>query len=188
MLETKVSKRYGKSILSLAIDRGILPQVSADMQLLQNTIEQNKEFRAFLKSPIIKTAKKLELIKKLFSGRINPLTQTFLEFIVGKKRENMLDGIVADFLNRHLELRGITTAVLTTAVGIDDKIRKDIIDIVKNNLKSEVELTEKVDKDIIGGFVLRFKNYQYDTSISHSLSLLRQSFNKNLYIGKINNK
>ena len=69
-----------------------------------------------------------------------------------------------------------------------DKIRKDIIDIVKNNLKSEVELTEKVDKDIIGGFVLRFKNYQYDTSISHSLSLLRQSFNKNLYIGKINNK
>ena len=81
-------------------------------------------------------------------------------------------------------MKGIRTAEIISAVGLDDKLRKQVYETVKNSTKSEVELIEKVDKKLIGGFILRLGDKQYDASIVSSLRKLAQSFSANPYVRK----
>ena len=68
-----------------------------------------------------------------------------------------------------------------TAVPLDENLRKKLHDIVKKSTGSSVELNEIIDKDIIGGFILRWGDRQIDASVVNSLSEMKQEFRKNLY-------
>ena len=76
------------------------------------------------------------------------------------------------------------SAEITSAVGLDDKLRKQVYDLIRNSTNSEVELIEKIDKKLIGGFILRMDDKQYDASISSELRKLTQAFSSNPYVRK----
>ena len=113
------------------------------------------------------------------------MSMSFLEIIVRKRREVYLEQIAAEFVAQFKEMQNITTALVTSAVGLDDNLRKEVTAIIKRLSDAEVSLEEKVDPNIIGGFILRFGDVQYDTSIARSLNLFRMNFKKNLYQSKI---
>jgi F-type H+-transporting ATPase subunit delta len=73
---------------------------------------------------------------------------------------------------------------VTTAAGLDDQLRKQVYQLVKDSMKSEVELVEKVDDKLIGGFVLRIGDKQYDASVAAALRKLTREFSVNPYIRK----
>jgi F-type H+-transporting ATPase subunit delta len=107
---------------------------------------------------------------------------SFIQLITKKKRESFLSDIAERFLLLYKESLGIGTAVLTTATSIDEDTRKNVIDFIKKQGISQVDLTEKVDESLIGGAILRLGDKQLDASISRQIKDLKQSFNKNLYI------
>lgn len=185
MLETKVAGRYAKSLLSLAAEKNILDEVSRDMELILSVCEANRDFRMMLKNPLIHADKKLSITNKIFLNKINKMTSAFLEIIFRKRREFYTENIASEFVKEFKKIKGIATATVISAVGIDDKLRAEIKNIIKNISNSEVELTEQVDKEIIGGIILRFGDVQYDSSIAKSLRLLRRNFSENLYESKI---
>ena len=93
------------------------------------------------------------------------------------------DSIARQFVILHLENNGIEEALLTTAFKIDDSFRQRILDlVVKHSKNNKVELQERIDPSIIGGFVLRFGDNQIDTSVERDIELLRREFEKNLYV------
>lgn len=188
MAETRVASRYAKSLLELAQENREMDKIYSDLVLVQKVIIDNKGFEALLNNPIVNSDKKLAIVNQIFKGKISEVTLKFMEILTKKRREPYLKNIIQQFIEQYKEIRGITTAVITTAVGIDEKIRKDIVRLVKDSTKSEVELVEKVNPDIIGGFVLRYGNIQYDTTVAKYLRQLKMNFSKNLYIGKIKNK
>lgn len=185
MSETKVSKRYAKSLLSLSQERNSLEAVKTDLDQFILVCKGNKDFLLMLKNPLIHPDKKLSILTQIFSKNFNPLTIAFLSIIVRKRREFYLEDIANEFIHQYKQLKGIITAIVVTANGVDEKLRKEITNIVHTVSKSEVELEEKVDKDIIGGFILRFGDIQYDSSVARSLNMLRMNFSKNLYESKI---
>lgn len=183
MQDTKAGIRYAKSLFKLAQERNEVELVNADMTLIDKTIHENPELRSMLKSPIIKSDKKASIIRSIFSASIGTTTSAFLELIIKKRREMYTDAIARQFVILHLENNGIEEALLTTAFKIDDTFRQRIIDlVVKHSKNNKVELQERVDASIIGGFVLRFGDNQIDTSIEREVELLRREFNKNLYV------
>lgn len=182
MKGTRVATRYAKSLLRLALERGELEKAYADMQLIASTCKQSKDLSIFLKSPIIKTDKKLAVLNEIFSNRVSKLTQEFIDVITRKRREIYLEGIANDFVAQYREHKKILTAVITTAVGLDDTLKKKVLEIVKGTAKSEVELVEKVDKDLIGGFVLTIGDKQVDASVARKLKQLTMSFSENPYV------
>jgi F-type H+-transporting ATPase subunit delta len=184
MLETKVAKRYAKSLLDLSRETGVLDAVGNDMKLLSSVCEQNPEFTALLNSPIINSDKKLNILKKVFEGKMNKLSITFFELITGKTREANIEAIAKEFTNQYKEEKGIRTAVITSAIGLDDRLRKEVYEVIKKSANSEIELVEKVNKDLIGGFVLRMGDKQYDASISSELRRLAKEFASNPYVRK----
>jgi F-type H+-transporting ATPase subunit delta len=184
MIETKVAKRYAKSLIDLSKETGVLDAVGADMKLFVAVCEQNRDLTLLLANPIIHADKKLSILSKVFEGKMNKLSISFFDIITRKGREPYLEGIAREFVSRFKLLKGIQTAVITSAVGLDDKLRREVYRIISDSVKSEVELIEKVDKNIIGGFVLRMDDKQYDASIASELRRLTKEFASNPYVRK----
>jgi F-type H+-transporting ATPase subunit delta len=181
MQEIKVSKRYAKSIIGLAQERKSLEETHGDMQQLLSACRQNPELSRMLKNPLIKPDKKHAILKTLFTGRITDLSMAFIKIIVRKRREQYLEEIAAEFTAQYKKIKGITSATVISATPLDASLRAAVSALLKNLSKLEVALEEKVDPSLIGGFVLRYGDVQYDASIAKSLSGIRMGFNTNLY-------
>jgi F-type H+-transporting ATPase subunit delta len=185
MIETRVAYRYAKSLIDLSLEKGQLEQVREDMQLVYDTIHASHEFAIMLKSPIIKTDKKQEILKAIFGGKIGIISAEFIEIITRKRREMELIGIAEAFLNQYKKHKQILSAVITTASGLDKNLREKVLQIVKGSTTSEVVLEEKINKDLIGGFILRVGDQQVDASILRQIKNLDRSFSENPYVREI---
>jgi F-type H+-transporting ATPase subunit delta len=179
MKGTRASSRYAKSLLDQSLEKGELEKVQIDVLLILKTIKENRDFSAMLKSPVIKTEKKKEILELIFSKAITPITNAFLQLIATQKREEFLELICEDFVLKYKNHKHILTAVITTASGLDEEMRKKVYELVRKQLNSEVELVEKVNKDLIGGFILRVGDKQNDTSILGKLRQLERTFKEN---------
>jgi len=181
-----VANRYAKSLLELAVEKGQLEKAFADMQFVQSVYNSNKDFVTFLNSPIIKTDKKLAVLKAVFGAHLSDISLNFFIILANKRREMYMGDIAKSFIAQYKEHKKITTAVITSATGIDAAARAKILELVKENAKGEVELVEKTDKSLIGGFVLRIGDKQVDASIARKLNELRKSFSENPHTININ--
>ncbi len=171
-----VATRYAKSLLQLAVEKAQLEKVYADMLQVQHICELNKDFIRFLNSPIINTDKKLSVLAEVFTGNVSEMSLGFLKVLTNKRREMYIGDIAKSFITQYKEYKNILTAVITSARGIDSAEKTKVLELVKQTAKGEVELVEKVDKDLIGGFVLRIGDKQVDASVSRKLNELRKTF------------
>ena len=182
MRNPKVTIRYAKSLLTLSNELNKLEVVCSDMRFLRELCSDSKDFLMLLKSPIIKVDLKLSVLNKILNKNISDLSMSFIELVTKKKRESLLKDIANDFLNLYNVEKNITPVVLTTAVKIDDVLRKEVLSFIKKQGKENIELVEKVDASIVGGAIIKMGDKQLDTSVSSKIKLLKQTFNKNLYI------
>ncbi|MDH4057242.1 MAG: ATP synthase F1 subunit delta [Cyclobacteriaceae bacterium] len=183
MAESRAVIRYVKSLLGLAEEQKVLDKVHQDMQLFADVCSQNKEFRIMLRSPVVRHDKKLDVLTKIFKGKVEPLTMAFFEIITKKNREPLLYSISKEFHNSYNDFKGIGKATVTTAISIDDELRGEIEKIVKKiSDKKQIELIEKVDANMVGGFLLTVGDRQIDASIKNKLKSLKIKFSQNPYV------
>jgi F-type H+-transporting ATPase subunit delta len=183
MAESRVALRYVKSLLGLAVEKKALDAVHDDMLLFSKVCKENRAFTLMLRNPIIKHDKKREILEKLFKGKVNALTLAIFDIITRKNREPLLPAIAEGFHLAYNEHNGVGGASVITAVPLDKKLREEIEQIVKKlNDKTKVEMTEKVDAELIGGFVLNVGDRQIDASVKSRLKALKVKFSQNPYI------
>jgi F-type H+-transporting ATPase subunit delta len=182
MQGTRVAARYAKAFIDLTIEQGVLEQAFADMKAIDEVCKSNSDFVLFLKSPIVKTDKKQAVLEELFRGKLNKVTDAYLHLIANKKREIYLAEIATEFINQYKEKKHILTAIVTTANGIDEVTRKQIVEIVKGKSTSEVIIQEKIDKNVIGGFIIRVGDKQVDATIARKINGLKRTFKENPFI------
>jgi F-type H+-transporting ATPase subunit delta len=185
MSDIRVASRYAKSLLDLAIEKGTLEQVRQDMLLLDKTVQQNRDYQLMLKNPIIKHDKKLAILKAIFDGKVSPMTSLFLEIVTKKHREAVLESMPKEFENQYNLKMNIQRATITTAVPLDAAQREEFNRLVAARTGKTIQLDEKIDPSLIGGFVLTIGDKQVDDSIKSSLQRLRNKFNDNSYISKL---
>lgn len=162
----------------MALEQGELENAYNDMKLVSEACSSSKDLSLLLKSPIVKPDKKTEILREIFAGRLGKLSLSFIDIIIRKRRENYLEAIAREFQYQYKSYKNILTAVVTSAVGLDDTIRSEIMKIVKDSSNAEVELVEKADKDLIGGLILRIGDKQIDASIQRKLINLRRNFSE----------
>lgn len=179
---TRVASRYAKSFIDLSLEQGQLEQAYNDMTYVAEVCKGSHELVVFLKSPVIKTDAKQEVLKKLFGGKLSKISDGYIHLITAKKREKYLSEIAQEFISQYKTHKKILTAVITTANGIDDSIRKEVMALVKGSTNQDVVLEERINKDLIGGFVVRVGDKQVDASIARKLQNLKQNFNENPFV------
>jgi F-type H+-transporting ATPase subunit delta len=175
---SQVAVRYAKSLIELADEKGQLDTVYSDMRVVLAGCKHLKDLQMLLKSPLVKTDKKLSVFKAIFKGQVSDTTGHFIELLTKNRRESYLENIAEEFIIQYKEKRNIVTAIVTSAVKLDDAIRAKIMEILKKWYKAEIEIVEKIDPKLIGGFVLRIGNKEADMSILRQLNSLKKDFNK----------
>jgi F-type H+-transporting ATPase subunit delta len=183
MTESRAASRYVKSLLDLAVEKNVLEEVHRDMLLFSQVINENKALVLMLNNPIIKHDKKRAVLNQLFTGKVNGLTLAIFDIITRKNREPLLPAIARDFHNAYNEYKGIGKATITTATTMDAQIRREFEAMAKKlSNRSQVEIHEIVDPELIGGFVLNVGDKQIDASIKSKLKALKVSFSQNPYV------
>ncbi|GAB4107603.1 ATP synthase F1 subunit delta [Echinicola sediminis] len=178
----RVASRYAKSLLELAVEKGILQEVHEDMQQLSSVVAANRDFALLLKSPILKSELKAKVIKEVFAKSAQELTLSFFQIVSRKKREDILADIAREFHALYNAHEDIQVAEVTTTFEIDDSMRQTFAEAVKEiSGRSKVSLIEKIDKNIIGGYILKVNDRQLDESMSSKLRALRVQFSTNHY-------
>tara|TARA_B100000900_G_scaffold413134_1_gene436398 strand:+ start:1073 stop:1630 length:558 start_codon:yes stop_codon:yes gene_type:complete len=182
MAQSKVSNRYAKALLNLAIEQKSLDACFNDMALLNKSCIENKDLSLMLKSPIVNTDKKISILNQIFKNKFSKVSMAFVAIITNKKRESLLADISSSFISLYKAHNNVTTASVVTAQPIDADLKKELIKFIKSGDKNEVELEEIVDEKIIGGAIIRMGDKQIDTSVIRTIKDLKKTYNKNLYI------
>lgn len=186
MLNPRVASRYAKSLLDLAVEKGVLEQVYEDMKYLEGVMTQSSEFKNLLKSPVIKADAKIKVVAAVTAGKIGGITTAFINLVINKAREAVLPEVISSFIQQYKQHKNIDTVKLTTAVPISDTVRNAIINQVRNtsNLQN-IEVQSIVDPAIIGGFVLQAGDKLVDASVAYELKQVSREFEKNDFIYKV---
>lgn len=182
--DSKVAKRFAKALMGFAQEQNALDAVAADMELISSTCVDNRELVLLLKSPIIKTDKKLSILNEVFGGKIGSISLTFIGIVAKRDRENYIPEIAAAFMNQYKDHQGISNAEVISAIPLDEESRKNITAFIKT-FSDKVELTERIDQSLIGGFIVRVGDKQYDDSILSRINELKKEFSKNPYISQL---
>jgi F-type H+-transporting ATPase subunit delta len=177
-----VAPRYAKSLLVLALDNGQLENVYADMLMMRDICKSNDDFVNMLENPIIKTDKKQNILREIFTGKIHDLTMKFMILMCEKRREGYLDDIAFAFVEQYKLYKNITTAVITSAAGLEPAAKEKLLGLVKESVTGTVEIEERIDKSLIGGFKIKVGDKQVDASVLRKLNELKKSFAENPFV------
>ena len=180
MNDSKISVRYSRALLQSAIEKKLLDKVYKDMTYIAE-ICKIPEIRDLLHNPVVPPSKKRKIIHNLFGKELDRITLSFIDMVIQNTREAYLPAITRVFMSDTMKHKGITETILTTAVKIDDKIKKQVSELVASTFNTKVKLIEIIDKDILGGFVLKVDDKLIDASIRNKLHKIEKELKSKSY-------
>ncbi len=185
MKDARAALRYAKAILNLAKDVKEESAVEKDMQLIVTTISENQEFEVVLDSPIIKATDKMKVLNAMFANKVNNITLGLFNLLLENKRISLLGSIAKQYSILYDYYKHIQVAKVTTAVPITSDIEQQVLAKIEALTGEKANLENEVNPAILGGFILRVGDVQYDASISNYLNELKKEFDNSHYISKI---
>lgn len=182
----RAAKRYAKGLMQFVTETGKGAEVNQEMTDLKNSIQSSRELAQFLSSPVLDSRRKNEIAKELFKG-FSPTTQNFIKLVIDQRREGLLKQIASQFNNLYDYSNNIRTAEVITATELNDGLVQEILDKAKSTMGENYsyKIENKVNPDLIGGFILRVGDKQIDSSLRSRLNKLKKEFEINDYVAKI---
>jgi F-type H+-transporting ATPase subunit delta len=144
-----------------------------------------------LKSPLIQNDKKRSIVRAVLAGKTDALINEAFDLIIRKNRANVLTVIGDEFVKMYQRLNDILEVKIISATPLSEASRSQLLAHVEqliqaryqhNGKQPVITLEEKTDSELIGGFVLKIGDLQYDGSFAETLRRLRQEFQSNPYI------
>lgn len=169
-----VSDRYAAALYDLAAEKKLVDPVLEDLSNLKNMLKDNKELSLVIKSPLITSIDKLNIFESLLK-KINAseLTSTFLKVIQKNKRFSNLASIITQFMNINSQKRGDVLADITSADELNDEQKNNITNQLKSILGDKLSLSFDVDKNIMGGLIVKVGSKMIDTSLANKINKLK---------------
>ena len=177
--------RYAKAILNLAVQTGKDAEVNENMKLIAETIAESNDLDAMLKSPIIKAADKRKVLAALFGDKVNNIVKGLFNLLEENKRMIMLEPIAKQYAIIYDYHKSMQVAKVTTAVPLTKELEVKILAKIEELTGNKTSIESIVNPEILGGFILRVGDVQYDASISNQFNELRREFDNSHYIPKI---
>ncbi len=173
MDRNRVTVRYAKALLELAIDHQVLETIVSDVHLIEEAL-QHKGFSTYLMLPKVSEGGKYKKVEALFVDHLHPLSLNFLRLIFQNNRELFLKDICRNFIQMAKRNQNIVTASVTLANEVDTDTWNGIRKAFEQKLNASIELKSATDPELIGGFVFTIDGWQYDASVATSLKTIKK--------------
>lgn len=178
MAGARAAIRYAKAVLSLASDQKAADAVNNDMKLITETIAGSKELSDALQSPVLPSSVKKSVLLEVFKTS-NKATLNLIDTLMSNNRIGILSDVASKYNQLFDQSKGIELATVTTAVALTADLEKKVLAKAKELTGKNVEVENIVDESIIGGFILRIGDLQYNASVANQLSKLKREFTLN---------
>lgn len=175
---SRAAIRYAKAILSLATEQKAADAVNSDMKRIIQALSQSDELHQILQSPVVKSADKKSVLLSVFK-QSNVYTYNLIDTLIANKRLPILNEVAISYNHLFDELKGTQVATVTTAVAITGDLKTKVLAKIKELTGKEAEVTNIIDESILGGFILRVGDIQYNASIANKLDKLKREFTLN---------
>ena len=169
-----IAERYASALYDLSVESKCVDKVLSDLIMVQEYIDQNKDFKLLIRSPIITSIEKFIIIDKILTDHsANILTFTFLKVISNNKRFRSLSSIISRFNKINAEKRGDIFADVISADELSDQQKNGIKDQLYLILGEKLSLNFLVDKEIIGGLIVKVGSKMIDSSLASKINKLK---------------
>lgn len=173
MAGTRAAIRYAKAILEIANAKNVEKAVSDDMFLIATTLQNNVELSTFIQNPTIKVEVKESALLEVFAG-VNQVTKSLFHLLFENKRFEILEAIAVEYNKVFDEMNGVQTAHVITAVAMTPELEAKVLAKIATFTDKKITIENTVDESIIGGFILRIGDKQYNASVANRLQVLKR--------------
>ncbi len=173
MVGTRAAIRYAKAILEVAQSKNVANEVSADMNQIETTIANNLELNTFIQNPTITSDVKDAVLREVFAGS-NDTTFSLFQLLTENKRFEILAVIALEYQKLMDELNNVEVAEVTTALPLDTAMEAKVLEKIKEFTTKTITIKNIVDETIIGGFILRIGDKQFNASVANRLKVLKR--------------
>lgn len=174
MQTTKASSRYAQALFEIAIENSILDEVMGNLKFIAETIQSEIGLVELIKNPTINKSTKKIIFEKIFKNKTNKTTMNFLWLVIGKNREVYLLDIINKYCDLYNQHNNIVVAQIISAEPVDESLKHKIKE--KINIGGNVHVEEKIDKSLLGGFIIKTGDLQYDASIRKKINNAKRAF------------
>jgi F-type H+-transporting ATPase subunit delta len=175
MISSIAARRYAKGLLQLATEQKKVSEQLKDMQFIRSTFESSRQLQTALLSPVIKDSKKKEIVKLVFASHVSTLTSKLIDIMSEKGRLDLLYATSVNFENLYNDYAGILEVTVTTAFELDKDQLDKVIQQFSKSVGKEIKPTIKVDKTLMGGLTLKYRDTVIDGSVKNKLEQLTHS-------------
>jgi F-type H+-transporting ATPase subunit delta len=173
MASTRAAIRYAKAILDLSNSKGVAESVNNDMKLIASTINGNLELNTFIQNPTIKVEVKESALLEVFAS-VDNVTKGLLHLLFENKRFEILEAIAVKYSELFDVMNNVEVAKVTTAIAMDAALEAKVLAKIATLSDKKITIENIVDPAIIGGFILRIGDQQYNASVANRLQVLKR--------------
>jgi len=172
-LAAKIAMPYARALFDFSVEKNIMHQVTADFQNLEIFLNETGELTEYLNNPLVSATAKREILTKTLESQINTETFKFLMVLVTRDRINLLNSIIANYLELVYETASIKMIEVSTAFAFTNLQKDTLIQKLKELTNArEIRLVITIDPSLIGGFLIKTESKVIDFSIKNQLQKL----------------
>jgi F-type H+-transporting ATPase subunit delta len=182
LIEESLVEGYAKALFEVAVEKGDTGDIEKDLDGIKKLLGKNKKFRDILYHPSIIKSDKKDLIDKVIVPECSSKwVKNLLFLLVDKRRERMLDNLPDVFKGVAGKIRGVIPVKIQTAIALNEERLGKLKKNLEKLTKKKVEIETEINKDIIGGMIIRIENKIIDGSITNHLKNLKKSLLKTAF-------
>ena len=169
----EIAEVYARALFEVAKEHDILDEIHDDLGAFATALEENRELAVFFFSPYFSSEEKKDGLKRAVTGA-DPIFMNFLEALLERHRMPVIFRMRTRFEQLWDEENKLLPVEITSSIELDKEIVQSIGERIGEQTGQKVELSSKVDPEILGGLVVRVGNFVLDASIRNRLNQLRK--------------
>ena len=174
MRQTAITRRYAGALFEAAKSEDAVDRVESDLGLIAFSLENAPRLREVMVHPLIPAARKKEIAAEVFDGRVQEVTLHFLDLVIDKRREGILEEVEPEYVRLANEFRNVVPVRVTSAVPLTADEQSGLRKKLEKLTGKMVELQLAEDPELIGGLVVQIGDTVIDGSVRGYLASLRE--------------
>jgi ATP synthase F1 delta subunit len=169
----EVAEVYARALFEVARDQGNLDTIHDQLDQFADALREHRDLAVFCFSPHFSSEEKKRALHRAIEGA-EPAFLNFLEALIERHRMPVVFRVADRFQAMWEEERKLLGVEVTSAVSLGESTVRSIGERVEQQTGRTIQLSSRVDPDILGGIVLRVGNFILDASIRNRLEQLRK--------------
>ena len=167
----EICRRYANALILSSQEENELKKISQNFEHFNKVLKTSNDLFNYIKNPLINSQKKSLVLKKICkSFSYNQYFQGFICVLTKHGKINLQEKIFNEF-KRIIDLKGgLTEIIVTTSQPLNKDVEQKLTKKLSESLKLKIKLTKIIDKDIIGGIIIKIKSIMIDNSIKSKLT------------------